>query len=119
MNVLIKRSELRPHERFLIWRLRSGMTQELFAKYLGIPYGRCRAIEKGRSSDDLKKIDVQLKGPLSPMEMCIIARRRRKKKQAHIAKALGVCRYQIVKMEAGEIDCSPLYTYWLHERNRA
>lgn len=117
MKSLITKDKLLKHEYALLYRLRTGLTQEEFAKKLNISIDRLKKIEAGTGHADLRKIKFPLDGKITAQEMCLIRRRRAGMKQSELAKKLGVCRYWLIKMEQGEADVSKLYKFWLNEQS--
>lgn len=117
MKSLIPKNKLLKHEFALLYRLRTGLTQEEFAKKLNISLDRLKKIEAGTGHVDLRKIKFPLDGKITPQEMCVVRRRRSGLKQSELAEKLGVSRYWLIKMEQGEADVSKLYKFWLNEQS--
>ncbi len=103
---------LSPEEKLLIWRRREDWNQNQAAQHYGLSVFNYKLLEYGK----LKKKNVEYKkvilGNLSPKERCLIYRRRAKKTQKQIAKALGCSREWIRQQESGEVSCDNLLRWW-------
>lgn len=108
-------SDIKPHERLYIHRLRTGKSQSSFALEHGIDYTLYRHIEKGwaRDSADLFNICQDLE--LIPREQAIILRRRTGQTQTAIARQMGITRGWLVQMETGKGNSNSLISYWQNQ----
>lgn len=110
-------STLTFQEKLFIRRRRDGLTQAQMASLLGISYAKFRCWTRGQFAkrDVLPEIDL---GPrLSTTEICVILRKRSKKKQWQIARDLGITTALVNMMEKNKVDSLRLFTYWGLHRN--
>ena len=95
-------------ETWFLRRRRLGLSQLDFASTVKWPISYVKQLE----ADELDLIKPGVKAPLKSYERCVIYRRRTKQTQRQIAKALGVSRAWVNRMENGTENCDRLIEYW-------
>lgn len=95
-------------ETWYLRRRRLGVSQLEFASIVKWPIRYVKQVE----ADETPLIKAGIKGAISTQEKCVIYRRRTKVTQKAVARALGVSRAWVNRMENGTEDCSRLVEYW-------
>lgn len=102
------RTDLTKGEKLFLTRMRKKKSQRRMAQYLGVPRFRYQRWENDKETPPM----TTLIGSLRPYERCMIYRRRTGVKQTVIAEDMKLSRYWVHRMERGEVDCTPLLSYW-------
>lgn len=117
-------------ERLYIHRRRLELSQPEMADILGVPTyvyveaengdeAQVKRVERARKRTGIRPLGrvpplegVKPLGRVSPLEQCVLQRRRGNITQAAVAKALGVSRLWVNRMERGLADPARLIAYW-------
>lgn len=110
ISSLRKLSKITKGELHLISRRRAKKSQSEMAKKLKVSYHFYRGVENDTELAILA--DVKKILPLTMGEVCLLYRRRAKKKLEDVAREMVRCPYWIRQMEQGKIDCTELLRYW-------
>ena len=95
-------------ETLVIFRRRSGLTQNVAAKKFEVSRDMYSRWER----DIHPGIPRQKVPDLTNAEVCFLYRRRSKMTQEKVASELGCCRYWLNLMERGLTPCGDLIEYW-------
>ena len=99
-----------PAEKLLIWRKREGLNQVQAANVKEVHVDLYRAWERGQKTKGCPVFS--LKNGIARHEACVLLRRRNKMTQAEVAKAIGVRRNWIIRMEEGKGQYERLCDFW-------
>jgi len=95
-------------ESLILNRRRMRLNQHEAALRLGLTYDEYRSWEEPGSERGPR----QNLGVIKPYEVCYLLRRRSGKTQKEIAKAIGMSRLWVLRMEAGQAPVERLREYW-------
>lgn len=104
---MLSTSDLEPHERLLIFRRRSDMTQAQAADYFETTIWEYRMAEAGKVPPFAVKL-----GRLEPHEAAVIMRRRAGMTRKQLSAILQVSGWWLTQMERGQQNPSRLIDYW-------
>jgi len=96
-------------EKLLIFRRRKGMSQFDAASHQGVSLHKYRKWEVGNEVEGAPEILLQ---KIEPHEACYILRRRSDLSLVDVAKGVGRCRWWVIQMESGKVNCQELTEYW-------
>ena len=91
-------------------RRREGMTQQEVAEANQMPVKAYRLLEKDKGGTPREE---RLAGGLRRNERLTLFRKRANLSQQAVADALGVTKVWVGRMEAGDVDNTPLENYWV------
>lgn len=104
--------ELSRMERLIIDRRRRKENQDVAAARMGVSESTYGLWERGKHKN-VPVVDRITKGEeLSRREVAFISRCRAKLTQVQLAEKMGYSAEWVKKMERGEVNGSPLFTYW-------
>ena len=106
--MLAEKMKLTLAEKIFVWRRRLGLSQNQAAKLLGVSRSEYCSYELALSE---KTPDKRI-GEITPVEACILLRRRQKKTQRQIAQEIGICKAWVTNMEKGTAPSKKLLEYW-------